>query len=62
MTDEIKKILAHQANLESLWLLKPTIGEALLQAALRHLTAVLEGDPAMAKIAKDIYWDVESEL
>lgn len=62
MSDEIKEILEHQAQMESLWLINPTITESILQAALRHLTAVLQGQPVMAKIAKDMYWNVESEL
>lgn len=56
MSDEIKEILEHQADMESLWTLDPTITEALLQAALRHLTAVLQGEPVMAKLSKDMYW------
>ncbi len=63
MTKEIEEILEHQAGMESLWsLLNPTISEAMLQAALRHLTAVLQGEPVMAKIAKDLYWNCDSEL
>lgn len=62
MRDEIKEILEHQANMESLWCFSGTVSESLLQAALRHLTAELQGEPVMAKIAKDQYWHVDDEL
>jgi hypothetical protein len=59
---DLKAIVEHQANMESLWLDKPTIHEALLQAALRHLHAVIEGDVGIAKVSKDFYWNLESEM
>ena len=59
---ELAEIVAHQANLESLWLMHPTITEALLMAALRHLHAVIENNPVAAKAAKRIYWNVEDGL
>lgn len=62
MDEELADIVQHQASLESLWLLEPTITEALLMAAIRHLHAVIENNPRAAKAAKEIYWDVESEL
>ena len=62
MTKEIEEILEHQAGMESLWLIEPTIGEALLQAALRHLTAALRGESVIAKINKDMYWHCDDEL
>ncbi len=62
MTKTLQEIVDHQANLESLWLMHPTITEALLMAALRHLHAVIEGHQAEAESAKRVYWGVESEL
>lgn len=56
-SDEVKSILEHQADMHALWSIDPSAPEAILQAALRHLTAVLQGEPLMAKIAKDIYWN-----
>lgn len=59
---ECEKIVKHQAEMQSLWLIYPNINEALLMAALRHLHAVIEGDAPGALAAKGVYWDVESEL
>lgn len=59
---ELQKIVDHQAGMESLWLMYPTITEAALMAALRHLHAVIEDDEVSAKEAKKHYWDLESEL
>jgi hypothetical protein len=59
---DLKAIVEHQANMESLWLAEPTIHEALLQAALRHLHAAIEGDEGVAKVSKDFYWNLESEM
>jgi hypothetical protein len=56
------EIVNHQANMESLWLLNPTMTEALLMSALRHLHAVIEGDTILAEIQKQYYWNVDSEL
>ena len=61
-TKELLDIVQHQASLQSLWLMEPTIVEALLQAALRHLHAIIEDDLVAAKRAKDFYWNVEAEL
>jgi hypothetical protein len=62
-TPNVHEIIAHQANLESLWAMHPTtINEALLQAALRHLHAAIEGDEASAQEAKGRYWNVEDEM
>lgn len=59
----LKKIVDHQANIEGLWPVhKPTLQEAMLSAALRHLHAVIEGDEYAAMRAKKLYWDLESEL
>ena len=60
--EQLKEILNHQAEIQSLWLLYPTITEHLLISALRHLHAVIEGDRDAAEAAKKIYWNVESEL
>jgi hypothetical protein len=54
---ELKQIISHQANMKSLWLLNPTITEHILQSALRHLHAVIEGDELMAKEMKKVYWE-----
>lgn len=69
MTDlkaQLKEIVEHQAKMQSLWALpidRPiTFSEAMLAAALRHLHAVIEGDELMAKAAKKLYWDLESEI
>jgi hypothetical protein len=59
---ELKDIVNHQAFMESLWALEPTINEAMLQAALRHIHAVIEGNEEMAEKAKNIYWNLESEM
>lgn len=59
---ELQAIVEHQLNMESLWLMKPTISEAILIAALRHLHAVIEGDEVMAALSKRAYWNLESEL
>lgn len=60
--NQLKEIVEHQANIASLWLMHPTITEALLMAALRHLHAVIEGDEKAAALAKQVYWNVESDL
>lgn len=62
MIEELKEIVNHQAEIESLWLLAPTISEHLLMSALRHLHAVIEGDEEMADLYKVAYWYLESEL
>jgi len=60
---DLKEIVEHQANMETMWLdSPPTIAEAMLQSALRHLHAVIEGDAEMAKLSKENYWDLESEM
>lgn len=63
---ELKEIVNHQANMESLWAMpiykQPTIMESLLCAALRHLHAVIEGDGRFAAHVKEQYWNLESEI
>lgn len=58
----LKEIVEHQATMESLWILNPTITEAMLQSALRHLHAVIEKDYELANIYKDRYWNLEEKL
>lgn len=58
----LKEIVEHQANMETLWTLHPTITEAALQAALRHLHAIIENDNDLAEFYKHAYWDIESEM
>jgi hypothetical protein len=58
----LKEIVIHQANMEGLWPMHPTIQEHLLISALRHLHAVIEGDEEMADLYKPEYWYLESEL
>lgn len=60
--DKLERIVKHQADLESLWLMNTTITEALLMAALRHLHAVIEGDDVSANRSKSIYWHAEDDL
>jgi hypothetical protein len=61
--DPIMRVIEHQSEMDSLWPGEfPSIQVALLGAALRHLHAVIEGDALAAKQAKDIYWNLESEL
>lgn len=62
MSEELKEIVDHQANMHGLWFIDGTITEKLLQYALRHLHAVIEGDELMANEYKKFYWDLESEL
>lgn len=61
-----KEVVDHQANLETLWSSpvdrQPSMQEVLLQYALRHLHAVIEGDKRMAAVFKSEYWDTESDL
>lgn len=57
----LKQIVEHQANMETLWLSAPTFGEAMLQSALRHLHAAIEGDLELAEQVKKQYWNLESE-
>lgn len=62
---ELVQIIRHQAAMETLWGIsdEPSrISEAMLQAALRHLHAVIEGDIAASRTAKAEYWDLESEM
>lgn len=59
---ELKRIVEHQANMESLWLLEPSLHEAMLQAALRHLHATIERQYIEAEMAKRKYWDLEEDL
>lgn len=58
----LEEIANHQANLSILWLAKPTFGEAMLMAALRHLHAVIEDDPEIAEHQKSLYWRIDDEL
>lgn len=61
--EELRKIVDHQAGIKSLWpSAHSTIGEYALAMALRHLHAVIEGDEAVAALAKSKYWYMESEL
>lgn len=57
-----KEIVKHQAEMESLWLMEPTLQEHILMSALRHLHAVIEGDAEVAEIYKSEYWYLESDL
>ena len=57
--EELLEIVNHQTEMASLWSINPTAPEAMLQAALRHLHAVIEDDPAEAEAAKKIYWEAE---
>lgn len=59
---ELTEIVEHQSNMESLWLAKPSLVEAMLLAALRHLHAVIEGDAEIAERAKKVYWNLEVDL
>lgn len=59
---ELSEIVEHQANMETIWAEPVPITEAILQAALRHIHAVLEGDKAAAELYKEIYWHLEDEL
>ncbi len=61
-TRELIEVANHQAEMESLWLQSPTITEALLMAALRHLHAVIEADRRAADKSKAIYWNCDIEL
>lgn len=56
---DLMRIVNHQAEMKSLWFLEPSLPEHHLQMALRHLHAMIEGDPALAEIAKQKYWDAE---
>lgn len=58
----LKEIVNHQAKMESLWLAHPTLIEAMQQAALRHLHAVIENDPIIAEEFKKAYWELEGNL
>ena len=60
--DDLQAIVNHQAEMESLWLMHPTITEAMLMAALRHLHAVIEGDELSAEKSKRQYWNLEEEM
>lgn len=58
----LKQIVEHQANMELLW--DPQVKSlelAMLQSALRHLHAVIEGDFELAVQVKKQYWNLESE-
>lgn len=59
---ELREAVEHQAKMESLWLMNPTITEAMLMAALRHLHAIIEGDEEIIDAVKAEYWNLESEL
>ncbi len=72
---ELKEVVKHQANMESLWgcTVVPaensrvlsyamTFQESVLMGALRHIHAVIEGDLEVAEDAKKQYWNLESEL
>lgn len=63
---ELLAIVNHQANTPSLWSTPldgaPSLHETMLQAALRHLHAVIEGTPEIAKLFKEQYWEMDSEL
>lgn len=59
---ELEDVVKHQAEMQSLWIKNPTATEVILMAALRHLHALIEDDPHMAKICKEFYWDLESDL
>lgn len=63
---ELLAIVNHQANMPSLWSTRldgsVSLHEAMLQAALRHLHAVIEGTPEMAEMFKKQYWEMDSEL
>lgn len=58
----LKEIVEHQSNLEPIWSTPMTTKEAALMWALRHLHAVIEGHSGAAVLAKDAYWDIDSEL
>lgn len=58
----LKEIVEHQSNLNIWPAEKVRLSEGLLAAALRHLHAVIEDDEVAEKLAKQIYWDVDSEL
>lgn len=60
--EELVDVVNHQSNLSSLWLLNPTITEAMLQYSLRHLHAIIEGDRASSSYYKKRYWNLEDEL
>lgn len=60
--DSLKNIVNHQAEIETLWLMHPTITEHLLISALRHLHAAIEGDQELAEFYKNEYWEVETDL
>lgn len=59
---ELVSVANRQAEMKSLWPLNPTLTEALLVAAIRHLHAVIEADRKAADASKKKYWDLESEL
>ncbi len=56
MTDPIL-LINKQAGMECLWFQAESSTEAILQAALRHLHAVVEGDEAEAKYYETQYGD-----
>ena len=64
--DKIKEVVDHQADMETLWSKPidrlPTMAESALQAALRHLHAVIENQPFIAETYKKAYWEMDSEL
>lgn len=62
MKDELRDTIEHQAGMESLWCRPNTIGEAILQAALRHLHAIVDEDPEIAYLSRQQYWNVDDEL
>ncbi len=61
-TRELIAVANHQVDMKSLWTIEPTITEALLMAALRHLHAVIEADRWAADKCKAIYWNCDCEL
>lgn len=60
--EELKKVIAHQADMETLWCTNVGISEFMTQMALRHLHAIVEDEPKRALECKQTYWELESEL
>lgn len=56
---ELKKIINHQSNMESLWIKPHFVTENILQKALQHIHAVMNGDNDLAEKCKSFYWNME---
>jgi len=64
--EELKKVVAHQADMPILWQLpldrKSSTQELALMSALSHIRYLVEGDEHTAQIAKELYWNLEEKI